>query len=161
MPQPATPPATPTPDPVDKTSSGKVIKEIYVPLGTADFSPYLTVIRSLDPKVVYDFSPGGADSTRFVQQYAESGIKARLTCYGGMVDETTVAAIGKAALGVISSTIYTDTLDTPENRRFVAEYRAKSKEYPNLFSDYGVVVAEVDPDGAAEFEQPTPAHNKR
>jgi branched-chain amino acid transport system substrate-binding protein len=122
---------------------GKVIKEIYVPLGTADFSPYLTVIRSLDPKVVYDFSPGGADSTRFVQQYAESGIKARLTCYGGMVDETTVAAIGKAALGVISSTIYTDMLDRPENQRFVAEYRAKSKEFPNLFSDYGVVVAEV------------------
>src|SRR5256885_7772423 len=59
-----------------------------------------------------------------------------------MVDETTVGAIGKAALGVISSTIYTNTLDTPENQRFVAEYRAKSKEYPNLFSDYGVVVTE-------------------
>jgi branched-chain amino acid transport system substrate-binding protein len=44
---------------------------------------------------------------------------------------------------VISSTIYTDTLDNAENKRFVEEYRAKAKEFPNLFSDYGVVVAQV------------------
>jgi branched-chain amino acid transport system substrate-binding protein len=59
------------------------------------------------------------------------------------VDETTIGAIGQAALGVISSTIYTDTLDNPENVRFVAEYRAKKREFPNLFSDYGFVVAQV------------------
>jgi branched-chain amino acid transport system substrate-binding protein len=122
---------------------GKVLKEIYTPLGTTDFSPYLTVIRSINPPAVYDFLPGGSDSTRFVQQYAESGIKSRLTCFGGMVDETTIGAIGKAALGVISSSIYTDTLDNPQNKQFVAEYRAKKKEYPNLFSDYGFVVAQV------------------
>jgi branched-chain amino acid transport system substrate-binding protein len=87
--------------------------------------------------------PGGSDSTRFVQQYAQSGVKAPLACFGGMVDETTIGAIGEAALGVYSSTIYTDTLANPENERFVAEYRAKKKEFPNLFSDYGFVVARV------------------
>jgi branched-chain amino acid transport system substrate-binding protein len=122
---------------------GKVLKEIYTPLGTTDFSPYLTDIRSFNAGAVYCFLPGGSESTRFVQQYAQSGIKSRLTCFGGMVDETTIGAIGKAALGVISSTIYTDTLDNPENKRFVEEYRAKAKEFPNLFSDYGVVVAQV------------------
>jgi branched-chain amino acid transport system substrate-binding protein len=122
---------------------GTVLKEIYTPLGTADFSPYLTVIRSFDSGAVYCFLPGGSESTRFVQQYAESGIKSRLACYGGMVDETTIGAIGKAALGVVSSTIYTDTLDNAENKRFVPEYRAKTKEFPNLFSDYGFVVAQV------------------
>ena len=63
---------------------GKVSKEIYTPLGTTDFSPYLTDIRSLNPGAVYCFLPGGSDSTRFVQQYAQSGIKSRLTCFGGM-----------------------------------------------------------------------------
>jgi branched-chain amino acid transport system substrate-binding protein len=122
---------------------GKVLKEIYTPLGTTDFSPYLTDTRSLNPGAVYCFLPGGSDSTRYVQQYAQSGIKAKLTCYGGMVDETTIGAIGKAALGVLSSTIYTDTLDNAENKRFVTEYRAKTKEFPNLFSDYGFVVTQV------------------
>jgi branched-chain amino acid transport system substrate-binding protein len=126
-----------------KGKGGKIVKEIYTPLTATDFSPYLTDIRSLDAGVIYCFLPGGSASTRFVQQYAESGIKARLTCFGGMVDETTIGAIGKAALGVLSSSIYTDTLDNPENKRFVAEYQAKTKQIPNLFSDYGFVVAQV------------------
>jgi branched-chain amino acid transport system substrate-binding protein len=122
---------------------GNVLKEVYTPLGTTDFSPYLTNIRSFKAGAVYVFLPGGSDSTRFVQQYAQSDIRSRLTCFGGMVDETTIGAIGKSALGVISSTIYTDTLDNPENKRFVSEYRAKKKEFPNLFSDYGFVTAQV------------------
>jgi branched-chain amino acid transport system substrate-binding protein len=118
---------------------GKLTKEIFVPLTVTDYSPYLTVIRSLDPKVVYDFSTGGAHVIRFVQQWAESGIKAKLTGFAGLADATTVDAQGKAAIGVITSTIYSDTLDNPVNKKFVAAYREKIKEYPNLFSDYGYV----------------------
>jgi len=122
---------------------GKIVKEIYVPLDTTDYSAYLTVLRSLDPAVVYDFSTGGTHCIRFVQQYAQSGIKAPLTGFAGLTDATTVEAQGKAALGVITSTIYSDALETPENQSFVAEYRAKQKEYPNLFSDYGFVSMQV------------------
>ena len=46
-------------------------------------------------------------------------------------------------MGVITSTIYTDMLDTAVNRNFVAAYRAKVKQYPNLFSDYGYVSMQV------------------
>lgn len=116
---------------------GTITKEIYVPITVTDYSPYLTVIRSLNPKVVYDFSTGGAHCIRFVQQWAQSGINAKLTGFAGLTDATTVAAQGKAALGVITSTIYSDGLDTPVNKKFVEAYREKVKEYPNLFSEYG------------------------
>jgi branched-chain amino acid transport system substrate-binding protein len=122
---------------------GKIIREIYVPITVTDYSPYLTVVRSLDAPVVYDFSTGGAHAIRFVQQWAESGIKARLTGFAGFVDATTIEAQGKAALGVVSGTIYTDGLDTPVNNKFVADYRERTKEYPNLFSDYGFVSMQV------------------
>jgi branched-chain amino acid transport system substrate-binding protein len=122
---------------------GKITKEIFVPISVTDYSPYLTVIRSLDPKIVYDFSTGGTHVIRFVQQYAEAGIKAKLAGFAGLADATTVDAQGKAALGVITSTIYSDTLDNPVNKKFVAAYRAKIKEYPNLFSDYGYVSMQV------------------
>jgi branched-chain amino acid transport system substrate-binding protein len=122
---------------------GKITKEIYVPITVTDYSPYLTVIRSLDPKVVFDFSTGGAHCIRFVQQWAEAGINAKLTGFAGLADATTVEAQGKAALGVITSTIYSDTLDNAVNKKFVAAYRDKVKEYPNLFSDYGYVSMQV------------------
>lgn len=122
---------------------GKIIKEIYVPLTVTDYSPYLTVIRSLNPPIVYNFSTGGSHSIRFVQQWGQSGIKAKLAGFAGFVDATTVEQQGRAALGVLSSTVYTDTLDNPVNKKFVAAYRDKTKEYPNLFSDYGYVSMQV------------------
>jgi branched-chain amino acid transport system substrate-binding protein len=122
---------------------GKVLKEVYVPITVTDYSPYLTVIRSLNPSVVYDFSTGGTHCVRFVQQYAEAGIKARLTGFAGLVDATTVAAQGKSAIGVMTSTVYSDTLDNPVNKKFVAAYQEKIKEAPNLFSDYGYVSMQV------------------
>jgi branched-chain amino acid transport system substrate-binding protein len=116
---------------------GKLTKIIYVPITVADYSPYLTVVRSLNPKVVYDFSTGGAHAIRFVQQWGQSGIDAKLCGFAGFVDATTILQQGKAGLGVLSATIYTDGLDTPVNKRFVADYQAKFKEAPNLFSEYG------------------------
>ncbi|HUB97690.1 MAG TPA: ABC transporter substrate-binding protein, partial [Stellaceae bacterium] len=80
---------------------------------------------------------------RFVQQWADSGINAKLTGFAGLTDATTVEAQGKAALGVMTSTVYSDMLDTPKNKAFVAAYREKTKQYPNLFSDYGYVSMQV------------------
>lgn len=122
---------------------GKIIKEIYVPLTVNDYSPYFTDVRSINPPLVYNFSTGGAHAIRFVQQWGESGMKAKLAGFAGFVDATTVEQQGRAALGVLSSTIYTDTLDNPVNKKFVAAYRDKTKEYPNLFSDYGYVSMQV------------------
>jgi branched-chain amino acid transport system substrate-binding protein len=122
---------------------GKILKEIYVPITVTDYSPYLTIIRSLNPQVVYDFSTGGTHCVRFVQQFAEAGIKGKLTGFAGLVDASTVEAQRDAALGVMTSSIYSDTLDNPVNKKFVEAYRAKIKEAPNLFSDYGWVSMQV------------------
>lgn len=60
-----------------EAGGGKVMKELYPPLGTNDFGPYLAEIRALNPPVVYCWF-GGTDAVRFVQQYREFGIKAKL-----------------------------------------------------------------------------------
>src|SRR5580700_5477142 len=62
----------------DYAGGRKVLKEIWPPLGTTDFSAYLTDIQSINPPVTYDFMPG-ADAVRFVQQYSEFGLKMPLT----------------------------------------------------------------------------------
>ena len=122
---------------------GKVLKEIWPPLGTTDFSPYLTDIKSINPPVTYDFMPG-ADAVRFIQQYSEFGLKERMPLTGfTIIDSQTVSALGKSAVGIISALTYTDTIDNPESREFAANFRARYKYAPDLFADYGYVAAKA------------------
>lgn len=122
---------------------GTILKEIWPPLGTTDFSPYLTDIKSINPPVTYDFMPG-ADAVRFVQQYSEFGLKEKMPLTGfTMIDSQSTSALGKAAVGVISALTFVDTIDNPEAKAFVAEFRTKYRSSPDLFSDYGYVGARV------------------
>ena len=121
---------------------GKVIKEIYPPLGNNDFSTYLADIRSVNPPGVFAFF-AGSDAVRFVKQYSEYGLrgKIKLSSSGFMVESDVLPSQGRDALGILSSLHYADTLDNPENKKFVAEYRARFKEYPSVYSEYGYVAA--------------------
>src|SRR6202045_2617341 len=120
---------------------GKVLKEIWPPLGTTDFSPYLIDIKSINPPVTYDFMPG-ADAVRFIAQYTEFGLKEKMPLTGfTIIDSQTISALGKGAVGVISALTYVDTVDNPESRKFAADYRAKYNASPDLFADYGFVAA--------------------
>jgi branched-chain amino acid transport system substrate-binding protein len=120
---------------------GKVLKEIWPPLGTTDFSAYLTDIKSINPPVTYDFMPG-ADAVRFIQQYSEFGLKQTAPLTGfTIIDSQTISALGRAAIGVISALTFVDTVDNPEAKAFVSSYRAKYNSSPDLFADYGYVAA--------------------
>jgi len=122
---------------------GNILKEIWPPLGTTDFSPYLTDIKSINPPVTYDFMPG-ADAVRFIQQYSEFGLKEKMPLTGfTIIDSQTVKALGKSAVGIISALTYIDTVDNPESKAFNAAYRAKFNAAPDLFADYGYVAAKA------------------
>jgi branched-chain amino acid transport system substrate-binding protein len=122
---------------------GKILKEIWPPLGTTDFNPYLTDIKSINPPVTYDFMPG-ADAVRFIQQYSEFGLKEKMPLTGfTIIDSQTVKALGKSAIGIISALTYIDTVDNPESKAFNAAYQAKYKASPDLFADYGYVAAKA------------------
>lgn len=123
---------------------GKIIAEIYPPLGNNDFSPYLATIRKDAPPGTFNFY-AGTDAVRFVKQYAEYGLKkiSKLTGSGFMLESDTLPAQGSSALGALSSLHYTDTLDNAANKKFVADYLAKYKKYPSVYSEYGYVAAQI------------------
>jgi branched-chain amino acid transport system substrate-binding protein len=125
------------------SKGGKVLKEIWTPLGTTDFSAYLTDIKSINPPVTYDFMPG-ADGVRFIQQYSDFGLKEKMPFTGfTAIDSQTPTALGKAAIGITSALTYTDTVDNPESKEFAASFKAKYKYAPDLFADYGYVGGKV------------------
>jgi branched-chain amino acid transport system substrate-binding protein len=125
---------------------GKIIKEIYPPLGTNDFSAYLSDIRSILPlpPIIYSFY-GGIDAARFVRQCQQFGLTDKCTMAGfqSVYDNETFSAEGRAALGGLSSSIYSDLLDTSENKKFVAAYHNRYKEFPGIFAESGYSTARI------------------
>jgi branched-chain amino acid transport system substrate-binding protein len=108
---------------------GRVVQELWPPLGTADFAPFLTQIdRSADAVAVF---AAGADGLRFARQYIEYGIKLPLMdIFAQATDEANLAGFGEAAIGWYSAIHYTAALDTAENKRFIAAWDKKYHRVP-------------------------------
>ncbi len=127
-----------------RAAGGEIVKEIYAPLNTADFAPYMAQVGGLGADAIYAWF-GGADSIRFVKAYHEYGLagKLPLLAYNTLVDDVLLPTLGDAALGIISVGHYSAALDTPENRAFVREYEAKYNAWPTRYVELGYVSAQL------------------
>jgi branched-chain amino acid transport system substrate-binding protein len=107
-------------------SGGKVVQEIYPPLGTADMAPWVAKLRQdVD---VFGVQTVGADGVRFVKQFQEYGLKGKIPLVDASVGVSEISllpAAGDAAVGVYNSQPYQYTIDTPRNRKFVQTFRSK------------------------------------
>ncbi len=126
-----------------KEAGGTVVQKIWPKLGTNDFGPYLSQINKKADAVFAFFS--GSDAIAFVKQYKEFGLKDKIPLIGSgdIVDEAFLKNEGVAALGIITSLQYSPALDTPENKDFVARFKAKYDEVPNVWAEQGYVAAKV------------------
>src|SRR2546427_23409 len=64
-----------------KAAGGEIVKEIYPPLNTPDFAPYLAQAGAEKADAVYAWF-AGADAIRFVKQYREYGIGEKMPLTG-------------------------------------------------------------------------------
>ncbi|HWP58384.1 MAG TPA: ABC transporter substrate-binding protein [Candidatus Acidoferrales bacterium] len=127
-------------------AGGKIVAEIYPPLGSQDLAPFLAQVISKAGEAdgLWAFF-AGSDAIRFINQSAEYGVKQKLKLFvlGDTVDDALLPSMGDAALGVISYLHYALTLETAENKKFVAAYRKRYSEDPSMFSEQGYVGARV------------------
>jgi branched-chain amino acid transport system substrate-binding protein len=101
---------------------GNVLDEIYVPLGTLDFSAELARIGAAEPNAVYVFLPGGM-GVNFVKQFRQAGLGDKVIFLSAFtVDEATLPAQREAAVGLYGGSNWAPDLDTPQNRAFVEAY---------------------------------------
>lgn len=100
---------------------GKVLDAIRMPLSTTDFGPFMQRIKDKNPNSVFVFLPAGPPSFAFVKSYNENGLKdAGIKFLGtGEMDETTLAALGDAALGLTTAYHYSGAHDSDKNRAFL------------------------------------------
>ncbi len=125
-----------------RAAGGEIVKEIFAPLNTPDFAPYLAQAGAQKADAVYAFIPG-ADAIRFVKQWKEYGMGERmaLTGHNVLTDDTILPVLGDAALDILTIGGYTAMLDTRENKVFVRDYEQAHKGWPTRYSEAGWISA--------------------
>ena len=127
-----------------RVPGSETVGEIFVPLGTNDFAPYIAQIKKAQPDLVYA-SYAGSDAVRFVQQFAAFGLSSsiKLAGFGYLVTEDVLAAQKEAALGIHSGINWAYGLDTPANRQFVENYRKRYNQTATEDAIHGYVCGQM------------------
>src|SRR5690606_20263898 len=116
--------------------TGEVAGEIYTQLGQTDYAAEIAQLREADPDSVFFFLPGGM-GIAFVKQYAQSGLDVPLFGPAFSFDQTILAAVGDAALGVKNTSQWSKDLDNPANKAFVDAFQKEYGRLPSLYASQG------------------------
>ena len=125
-----------------EAKGAKTVGEVFAPLGNKDYSPFFGQMRAARPQVLYT-STAGNDTVRLFTQMSEFGLNKGLQIVGasGSVTSQNIDAMGKAAEGFVTGVGYSPEIDSPENRKFLAAFRAAWKNDPDLYGadSYGLL----------------------
>lgn len=113
---------------------GQIADEVYTQVNQPDYSAELAQLQSAAPDAVFVFYPGGM-GVNFIKQMSQAGLMAKIPLYSVFtVDGTTLPGLRDAAIGSISGAMWDAALDTPENKKFVAEFERKYKRSPSAYA---------------------------
>jgi len=119
---------------VRTTFKGKVIGEDLTQWpGQLDFSTELSKVRAANPDAVFVFYPGAA-GVQFLNQYAQAGLRGKIPLYTAFtIDALSLPLQKDLALGVPGAQQWVNDLPNDANKKFVADFRAKHKNYPSFY----------------------------
>src|SRR5499426_3856771 len=115
---------------VFEDAGGRVVKKLWPPLVTPDYTPYIAQISGVDA-VVQGFA--GSNPLKFMKQYQDAGLKFPVLAGAPAGDDALLKSFGDEALGMISSNFYTNDLDTPSNKRLID---GMVRDYANVPGTY-------------------------
>jgi branched-chain amino acid transport system substrate-binding protein len=101
---------------VFEDEGGRIVKKLWTPIATPDYTPYLAQISDVDG-VWNGFA--GSNPIKFNQQYVDVGLKYPRLGGWTAYDDALLKSFGDDAIGAISAAWYSSDLDTPSNKRFV------------------------------------------
>ena len=117
---------------VFEENGGKVVKKLWPPLVTPDYTPYIAQIGSVDC-VFNGFA--GSNPVKFMRAYADLGVKAKTPLLSGWtaMDDALLKSLGDEAVGVMSASYYAATYPSESNKRLLA---AMQKDFGELAGGY-------------------------
>ena len=106
-----------------EAAGGTVVEALRMPLKTNDFGPIMQRIKDSGADGVFAFVPAGPTALSFTKAYIDNGVKdkgIKFMATGDLTQEADLAAMGDAALGIMTTFHYALSHKSPENKKFVA-----------------------------------------
>jgi branched-chain amino acid transport system substrate-binding protein len=116
---------------VFEDNGGRVVKKLWPPIVTPDYTPYLAQIADCDV-VCQGFA--GSNPVRFMKQYADQGLKFQVVGGETAGDDALLKSFGDEAVGMYNACPYTVDLDTPINKRFIADIQKEADNLPGFYA---------------------------
>ena len=114
---------------------GQIIRQLWNPLNTPDFSSYLSQIPGVGADAVFAIQVG-ADAVRFVKQWNDFGYKDRIPLIGGevLLDQSLLRTMGPEAEGLISAGHWSEGRPEKETQDFVEAYLKEYNQLPSYYA---------------------------
>ena len=118
---------------VFEDDGGKVVKKLWPPLVTPDYTPFIAQLGNVDC-VFNGFA--GSNPVKFMRSYADLGLKAKTPLLAGWtaMDDALLKSLGDEAVGVISAAYYSADFGSESNKRFVAAMQKDHNVLPGGYS---------------------------
>ncbi|HZT87495.1 MAG TPA: ABC transporter substrate-binding protein [Stellaceae bacterium] len=113
-----------------KQAKKNFVGSVFSPIGTKDFSTYITKIRQSGADACY-VTMAGDDYNAFLAQAAQYQLPEKVQLLSEVIDLTVPRAVGDAAVGLISSMRYCFRLDNPKNKEFVEIWKKEYNAVPD------------------------------
>jgi urea transport system substrate-binding protein len=111
---------------IENVLKGEVVGEEYYPLGNTQFGSLINKIKLKKPDVIYSIVVGGSNVAWWKQLKAAGITSDKQTILTISVTEDEVLGIGGENVeGFYSAMKYFQSLDNPNNKKFVAAFKAK------------------------------------
>ena len=111
-----------------ENSRGSIVGERYVPQGGMDFASIIEEIQRQKPDAVFS-TVSGESNLAFYRQYHAAGIDAQsIPVMAVCLSETELQPIANVAAGHYACRNYFQSLNRPENQRFVANFKKRCGE---------------------------------
>ena len=115
-----------------KRAGKTFLGDVYSPIGTKDFSTYITKIRQSGADGCFLVLQGD-DNAAFLSQARDYRLQDKVQLITSIVDLNSIHAVGDAAIGLAGSTRYVATIDNPKNQAFVAAWQKQYNTLPDVF----------------------------
>jgi branched-chain amino acid transport system substrate-binding protein len=118
---------------VFEENGGKVVKKLWPPLVTPDYTPFIAQIPKNVDCVFNGFA--GSNPVKFMRSFSDLGLKDRIQLLAGWtaMDDALLRSLGDEAVGVLSAAFYSASSEFEANKRLVA---GLARDYKVLSGGY-------------------------
>jgi branched-chain amino acid transport system substrate-binding protein len=135
--------------------------KIFTPVGNKDYSTYIAKLIQSGAQGCY-IALQGDESRSFYSQATQYELTKRIQLFTEIVAQADIRTLGKDSIGMIGSSRYAFTYDTPENKKFTEAFLAEYKEIPDwtdgeMYQALQILFAAIEKADSIEADKIMPA----